>query len=118
GAIAAHAAGLACPRRGASLHPRVQPLHPVSRDRPGGVGRGAGADIHGRSRPGRRSMTAPATTAADPLAAALAYAARGWPVLPLHTATATGCSCRDRACGSPAKHPRTMHGLRDATTDP
>jgi hypothetical protein len=55
--------------------------------------------------------------------AALAYAASGLAVLPLHhpvllAGGATGCSCEDgEACPSIAKHPRTRHGLRDATTD-
>lgn len=47
------------------------------------------------------------------------YADHGWPVIPLHTPTAVGCSCsRPTDCGSPGKHPRTEHGLRDATIDP
>ncbi len=70
--------------------------------------------------------------------AALAYAARGIPVLPLHhpvarpSAThpvpageppggwALGCSCGDRACAQPGKHPLgklVPHGLTDATTN-
>ena len=51
------------------------------------------------------------------LRAALSYARRGWPVLPLHKITPRGCSCGSPGCGSPAKHPRTRHGLDDATTD-
>jgi len=55
----------------------------------------------------------------DLLSAALDYASRGWHVLPLHTPTAAGrCSCADPDCGSVGKHPRTPHGLKDATTDP
>lgn len=62
---------------------------------------------------------------ADLLAAALDYAARGWPVLPLHHPIGTGpksgpdrarCSC-GRDCGAPGKHPRTAHGLDDATVE-
>jgi hypothetical protein len=52
------------------------------------------------------------------LDAALAYAGRGWPVFPCHGWTGTICSCGHRDCDSPAKHPRTGHGLLDATTDP
>ncbi len=48
--------------------------------------------------------------------ASLEYAARGWPVVPLHTWTAKGCTC-GRPCPSPAKHPRTRNGLKDATTE-
>jgi RecA-family ATPase len=49
---------------------------------------------------------------------ALDYAKRGWKVVPLHTPDAQGnCSCRKAGCGSVGKHPRTMNGLKDATTD-
>jgi hypothetical protein len=70
--------------------------------------------------------------------AALSYASRGIPVLPLHyplphrgelqpvgrdrhrpnPAGGTGCSCRDPGCGQPAKHPLgslVPHGVKDAT---
>lgn len=61
---------------------------------------------------------------------ALRYAIElGWYVFPCHTPlTKTGwsCSCEawrrkkypDYNCTSPGKHPRTHHGLDDATTDP
>jgi hypothetical protein len=69
--------------------------------------------------------------------AALGYASRGIPVLPLHyplphdgdlqpvtgdqpPAVGTGCSCRDPGCGQPAKHPLgslAPHGVKDATTN-
>ncbi len=49
--------------------------------------------------------------------AALNYARRGWPVLPLHTVSDGRCSCGRDDCGSPGKHPRTAHGVKDATTD-
>jgi hypothetical protein len=52
------------------------------------------------------------------LAAALRYAAAGIAVMPLHTPTPNGCTCRQgRECGSPGKHPRLRHGLLDASTD-
>ena len=62
--------------------------------------------------------TQPPTTPRDALLdTALTYAARGWRVFPCHTPTpAGGCSCR-QACGRIGKHPRTQHGLKDATTD-
>jgi hypothetical protein len=72
--------------------------------------------------------------------AALGYASRGIPVLPLHhplphhsdlqalnddqqlpsPAVRTSCSCRDPGCGQPAKHPLgnlAPHGVKDATTN-
>ena len=49
--------------------------------------------------------------------AALRYASRGLSVLPLHSVNGEGCSCGDSECRTPAKHPRTPHGLKDATTD-
>jgi hypothetical protein len=67
--------------------------------------------------------------------AALGYASRGIPVLPLHYplprygdlqpvacdpqhGVGSGCSCRDPGCGQPAKHPLgslVPHGVNDAT---
>jgi Bifunctional DNA primase/polymerase, N-terminal len=67
--------------------------------------------------------------------AALGYASRGIPVLPLYyplptrsdlqpvggnrqPAVGGGCSCRDPGCGQPAKHPLgalVPHGVKDAT---
>jgi Bifunctional DNA primase/polymerase, N-terminal len=61
------------------------------------------------------------------LHAALAYAARGFRILPLHHPVQTGswrqpqrvgCSCGDPGCGPAGKHPRTRNGLYDATTNP
>ena len=72
--------------------------------------------------------------------AALGYASRGIPVLPLHyplphhsdlqpvtgdrqlpsPAVGTGCSCRDPGCGQAGKHPLgslVPHGVKDATTN-
>jgi hypothetical protein len=53
------------------------------------------------------------------LAAALAYARQGWPVLALHSVRDGECSCsKGRLCDrSPGKHPRTAHGLDDATRE-
>jgi hypothetical protein len=59
-------------------------------------------------------------------AAALAYARLGYRVLPLHHPVSTNvsqgrgmlCSCGDPACGAVGKHPLTVHGLKDATSDP
>jgi hypothetical protein len=49
---------------------------------------------------------------------ALQLAALGIPVCPLHTPDEQGvCDCPKRAeCEAPGKHPRTLHGLDDATT--
>jgi Bifunctional DNA primase/polymerase, N-terminal len=66
---------------------------------------------------------APASTLAPApsrlLAAALRYGALGWPVVPKHTPDVSGgCLCARRPCSKPGKHPRTRHGLHDASTDP
>lgn len=52
-------------------------------------------------------------------ALALAYAGLGWPLVPLHSPSdgPSGCDCR-KPCGkNAAKHPRTMHGVSDASAD-
>jgi hypothetical protein len=62
-------------------------------------------------------------TSENPLLnAALDYAARGVPVLPVHCpilrpGREVACSCGDPDCGSIGKHPITMHGLNDASTN-
>jgi len=49
---------------------------------------------------------------------AIAYARRGMAVLPLHAVVDGWCTCGTSECPSPGKHPRTEHGLKDATCDP
>lgn len=48
---------------------------------------------------------------------ALQYASRGWHVFPLHSPVDGHCSCGKPDCENEAKHPRTEHGLLDATID-
>ena len=48
---------------------------------------------------------------------ALRYADLGFPVIPLHSPNGTACDCHRADCSSPAKHPRTKNGLKDASTD-
>jgi hypothetical protein len=56
--------------------------------------------------------------------AALAYAHRGIPVVPLHHpvpgrgSAGIGCSCSESACSRTGAHPIPSHGAADATTDP
>jgi len=52
---------------------------------------------------------------------ALAYARRGWLVVPLHrpgvSSEGTICTCRNDHCASIGKHPLTRHGAKDASRD-
>jgi hypothetical protein len=51
-------------------------------------------------------------------AAALALANFGYAMLPVHTTKDGVCSCGNKDCKSPGKHPRTKNGVKDATRDP
>jgi len=64
---------------------------------------------------GNREMSASSL-----LVAALELGGRGYPVFPVYEpGVAGGCAChRGRACSRPGKHPRTEHGLKDASCDP
>lgn len=68
------------------------------------------------SDPERPSRMYPPAESSSGRAAALHYAANGWPVLPVAGMAGERCSCR-RDCESPAKHPLTRHGVHDSTTD-
>ena len=48
---------------------------------------------------------------------ALCFADEGWAVVPLHSVEDGECSCGVQACANAGKHPRTRHGVKDATTD-
>jgi hypothetical protein len=54
----------------------------------------------------------------SPGVAALGYAARGWAVLPVHVPLPQGCSCEQDCGASAGKHPRTRHGLKEASRNP
>ncbi|MGI8757428.1 MAG: bifunctional DNA primase/polymerase [Acidimicrobiales bacterium] len=48
---------------------------------------------------------------------ALSYAENGFEVFPLHAVKDGKCTCAKSDCTSPAKHPRTIRGLKQATND-
>jgi putative DNA primase/helicase len=53
------------------------------------------------------------------LKSALIYASWGWAIHPLHSITPDGvCSCGERDCSGPGKHPRLSKWPDRATTDP
>lgn len=60
---------------------------------------------------GRKSMSQLLKTMAE------YYADLGLRVVPLHGVDAMLCTCRNPACKSPAKHPRTINGLKDGSND-
>ena len=62
-------------------------------------------------------MEDPIQTTPILLSAALEYANIGWPVFPVHSPINGSCSCGHPDCDVVAKHPRTEHGMLDATTD-
>lgn len=48
---------------------------------------------------------------------ALQFARWAWPVAPAHSIANGYCTCGDRECSSPGKHPRTEHGFEDASLE-
>jgi Bifunctional DNA primase/polymerase, N-terminal len=68
--------------------------------------------MHGRQPASGQSAPHPD---AGKLLWALYYASRGWPVLPLHSVEGGCCTCGDVNCRSPGEHPRTQHGVKEAS---
>jgi Bifunctional DNA primase/polymerase, N-terminal len=74
--------------------------------------------LDGPARLGPGELLAPFGELGGARAAAM-YAALGFAVVPMHAAQSGGtCSCLDRACSDPGKHPRLRGWRRLATTDP
>ena len=47
------------------------------------------------------------------------YARYGWPIEPVFEAKDGYCTCKEgRGCSHAGRHPRTKHGVHDATTNP
>lgn len=47
------------------------------------------------------------------------YVARGWAIFPCHSVRRDGsCTCGKPDCKNAGKHPRTLHGVKDASKDP
>ena len=65
----------------------------------------------------RNGRVGPRAPVAELTEAAVGYASSGWAVFPLHTVTDGRCSCGKLDCSTAGKHPRTRHGLKDATRD-
>ena len=57
------------------------------------------------------------STKATRLSAALLYASHGVPVVPVHGLKNSSCTCGDRHCKRPGRHPRTKLDIADATLD-
>lgn len=49
---------------------------------------------------------------------ALEYAANGWAVFPVYGVVQGQCTCGQNECSRAGKHPMTINGFKDATTEP
>lgn len=45
------------------------------------------------------------------------YIEQGWSILPCHSIRNRQCTCGNRECHAPGKHPRTRNGVKDASAE-
>lgn len=62
-------------------------------------------------------MAQPKAESDSLLSMALRYAKKGWAVLPVESIVDGKCTCGDKGCRSAGKHPRTKHGVDDASIE-
>ncbi len=65
----------------------------------------------------QKTLDSESTTKNELVADVLHYAKKGFSVFPLHAVKNGRCTCAKSDCNAPAKHPRTTHGLKQATRD-
>jgi hypothetical protein len=71
------------------------------------------------SQPPRKRPPGLGATVGELGAAAVEYAMHGLAVFPLHGIVDGRCTCwKGEPCDRPGKHPKTAHGLKDASCDP
>ncbi len=70
-----------------------------------------------KKKPTSQKSSQQGSNAGSNLNMALRYAAAGIAVVPIHGTREGRCTCGNPACDRPGNHPRTEHGVHDATTD-
>jgi ParB-like chromosome segregation protein Spo0J len=71
----------------------------------------------GKTRKGTKAGDKESSGVISRIDVALQYAAKGLAIIPLHGTKDGKCTCGVPDCRQPGRHPRTKHGVEDATTE-